>query len=235
MHSISVAASSTISTSPTLLSRHSDSFDLCLNHSAPQCCHCGYRGQHADACPFNPNPQTRKWRIKQSSVFLDHSFALLRPSTCLASVLHSNLTLHHIHIPSSQSRQHLFKHQLVLLLLSRRPESVYNTATSDIHPPYLTIAPGHLIRSSHLSLIYFRHFCAFRLATRRFRRGMVDPPPRVGQFFCIEVHFVVHYQSKQPSSAFWPMRAVVTTLLPGDKVLADQKKSRITLYDVVIR
>ncbi|KAF9528116.1 hypothetical protein CPB83DRAFT_854911 [Crepidotus variabilis] len=34
--------------------------ELCLNYSAPQCCHCGYRGQHADACPFNPNPQIRK-------------------------------------------------------------------------------------------------------------------------------------------------------------------------------
>ncbi|KAN0121633.1 hypothetical protein V8E52_003529 [Russula decolorans] len=24
----------------------------CVNHSAPQCCHCGYRGSHSPNCPF---------------------------------------------------------------------------------------------------------------------------------------------------------------------------------------
>ncbi|KAI0305054.1 hypothetical protein BC826DRAFT_902055 [Russula brevipes] len=24
----------------------------CVNHSAPQCCHCGYRGCHSPNCPF---------------------------------------------------------------------------------------------------------------------------------------------------------------------------------------
>ncbi|KAI0005543.1 hypothetical protein BJV74DRAFT_762160 [Russula compacta] len=25
----------------------------CVNFSAPQCCHCGYRGSHSPNCPFS--------------------------------------------------------------------------------------------------------------------------------------------------------------------------------------
>ncbi|KAF8799905.1 hypothetical protein BYT27DRAFT_7200887 [Phlegmacium glaucopus] len=24
----------------------------CVNHSSPQCCHCGWRGSHSPNCPF---------------------------------------------------------------------------------------------------------------------------------------------------------------------------------------
>ncbi|KAF6761328.1 hypothetical protein DFP72DRAFT_880772 [Ephemerocybe angulata] len=25
----------------------------CIDHSSPQCCHCGWRGTHSPSCPFN--------------------------------------------------------------------------------------------------------------------------------------------------------------------------------------
>ncbi|KAL4251291.1 hypothetical protein ABKN59_006757 [Abortiporus biennis] len=31
---------------------HSESSTACVNHGAPQCCHCGWRGAHAPTCPF---------------------------------------------------------------------------------------------------------------------------------------------------------------------------------------
>ncbi|KAH9969131.1 hypothetical protein BC827DRAFT_1121129 [Russula dissimulans] len=30
-----------------------DNEGSCVNFSAPQCCHCGYRGTHSPNCPFN--------------------------------------------------------------------------------------------------------------------------------------------------------------------------------------
>ncbi|KIM35607.1 hypothetical protein M413DRAFT_79204, partial [Hebeloma cylindrosporum] len=26
--------------------------ESCINHSSPQCCHCGWRGAHSPNCPF---------------------------------------------------------------------------------------------------------------------------------------------------------------------------------------
>ncbi|KAF8971888.1 hypothetical protein BDZ97DRAFT_1152505 [Flammula alnicola] len=37
------------STSATAISSESSS---CINHSSPQCCHCGWRGSHSPNCPF---------------------------------------------------------------------------------------------------------------------------------------------------------------------------------------
>ncbi|KAF8224879.1 hypothetical protein L208DRAFT_1409387 [Tricholoma matsutake] len=45
-------------TSPTTTTVQSSSllshsnWNLCIDYSAPQCCHCGYRGSHAPTCPF---------------------------------------------------------------------------------------------------------------------------------------------------------------------------------------
>ncbi|KIJ97040.1 hypothetical protein K443DRAFT_681826 [Laccaria amethystina LaAM-08-1] len=64
MHSTSAATSSSFTTativcaslehsSPTTTPTHKESdSNTCVNHSSPQCCHCGWRGSHAANCPF---------------------------------------------------------------------------------------------------------------------------------------------------------------------------------------
>ncbi|KAH9982306.1 hypothetical protein BGW80DRAFT_1151648, partial [Lactifluus volemus] len=37
---------------PTPTRVETDNEGSCINFSAPQCCHCGYRGSHSPNCPF---------------------------------------------------------------------------------------------------------------------------------------------------------------------------------------
>jgi len=148
--------------------------------------------------PFQPKPPDEKMKDKTivsglSSSFVALSFNVsflvycIRISPCIIS--YTIIAISSTFIPSINSYCYCFH---------VAPESVYNTATFRYPPPPPSFdIPYDCPRlSSHLSLIYFRHFCAFRLATRRVR----SPHSRVDTCwpnFCIQVHFVVHYQSKQ--------------------------------------
>lgn len=50
--SSSTATSSRASTSTPITNLHVSDMSSSVNHNAPQCCHCGWRGAHAPTCPF---------------------------------------------------------------------------------------------------------------------------------------------------------------------------------------
>ncbi|KAH7923784.1 hypothetical protein BV22DRAFT_1014654 [Leucogyrophana mollusca] len=37
---------------PVSTRNSSNDADAFVNHNAPQCCHCGWRGSHSPSCPF---------------------------------------------------------------------------------------------------------------------------------------------------------------------------------------
>ncbi|KAI9454902.1 hypothetical protein BJY52DRAFT_1122446 [Lactarius psammicola] len=41
-----------VSTTPLPPREGTDIESPCINFSAPQCCHCGWRGTHSPTCPF---------------------------------------------------------------------------------------------------------------------------------------------------------------------------------------
>ncbi|KAF8167218.1 hypothetical protein B0H34DRAFT_680875 [Crassisporium funariophilum] len=47
----STKAATTITTTISAQQEASET-SSCVNHSSPQCCHCGWRGSHSPNCPF---------------------------------------------------------------------------------------------------------------------------------------------------------------------------------------
>ncbi|PCH34278.1 hypothetical protein WOLCODRAFT_22572 [Wolfiporia cocos MD-104 SS10] len=45
-------APSPLSAAVPVCHRHSEAHATPVNHNLPQCCHCGWRGDHAPTCPF---------------------------------------------------------------------------------------------------------------------------------------------------------------------------------------
>ncbi|KAH8094734.1 hypothetical protein BXZ70DRAFT_356494 [Cristinia sonorae] len=79
------------------VSSHTTSADSsCVNHGAPQCCHCGWRGAHAPTCPFN-RPPLRRCRI----ALVSHLATSLvsPPPTAITATFATNIAHRFIHSP----------------------------------------------------------------------------------------------------------------------------------------
>ena len=172
------ATSSNIFTScpSTPVSRRVDSFEPpCIYHSAPQCCHCGYRGQHADQCPFNPNP--RKWTIYPTwyVTHLHHDLDIQWPSYshsissyCIAFhiSLHPKYTI--IATPHSTPAT-----AFLIFFFRNRSSLWYPHLTFDILYLTFLFPPNVSGSSSHFAYLFI-FVILIQLETRTFGGGCTD-------------------------------------------------------------
>ncbi|CAA7264948.1 unnamed protein product [Cyclocybe aegerita] len=189
MCSSTTAAASAAGSSPSPLpaspaartNTHTELVSDCINHSSPQCCHCGWRGAHSPNCPFScilASHLSRSAFALHLSRSLSHvpafrlarlAFKFLKPKFphILHSIYASNaslaLALASTRLPRlNLSPSRLFHSPPTLHIL--RPFHNPSASTFTLHPhlyhfafPFSTWARSCLVPASPSSTFHFPH------------------------------------------------------------------------------